>query len=679
MRTDFGYFEEKKLGKPYDVKLLKRLYPFTLPYKVLFACSILLVVFITLLDLSLPYITKIAIDRYIVPQIAPDKLENRDSAKHKTGHKTRFLRADISDPEIKTVVNNYPDLFKPDLLGSDLLEPDLLEKHGNFAYIPFDKLSRLSKKELAVLRKEDLSGITGITSIFLAIIIINFVLNFIRIMIMELAGQKIMHDLRIRLFTHIQGLSIAFFNRNPVGRLVTRVTNDIQNMHELFTSVIAFVFKDLFLLIEISLVLLSINWQLALVSFIVLPFVLYASVHFSVRARDAFRTLRIKIAQINTRVAETIEGIKVIQLFLHEKRNYHNFARLNHENYRAGMQQVRIFAVFMPVIELLGAVALAVIIYYGGSGVIAENISLGSLVAFIAYMKMFFRPIRDIAEKYNIMQNAMASAERIFQILDNRESMPQPVVSSGSSPLSIDKIHEIALENVSFSYITDETVLKGVSLKLIAGETIAIVGRTGSGKTTLINLLARFYDPVSGRITINGIDIKNYQTSVVRSKMALVIQDPFLFSGTIRDNISQGKTDISEEMMGQVLEASNCKTLINRLPEGLDTILSESGASVSSGERQLISIARAFASNPDLIILDEATSYIDSETESRIQKALFNLIKNRTSIIVAHRLSTVRHADRIIVLHKGKIIETGSHDELMQKKGFYFRLNQIQL
>lgn len=678
MRTDFGYFEEKKLGKPYDVKLLKRLYPFTLPYKILFACSIILVIFITLLDLSLPYITKIAIDRYIVPQIAPDKLENRDSAQHKiwhkTGHKTRFLRADISDPEIKTVVNNYPDLFKSDLLG-----PDLLEKDGNFAYIPFDKLSRLSKKELAILRKEDLSGITGITSIFLAIIIINFALNFIRIMIMELAGQKIMHDLRIRLFTHIQGLSIAFFNRNPVGRLVTRVTNDIQNMHELFTSVIAFVFKDLFLLIGISLVLLSINWQLALVSFIVLPFVLYASVHFSVRARDAFRTLRIKIAQINTRVAETIEGIKVIQLFLHEKRNYHNFARLNHENYRAGMQQVRIFAVFMPVIELLGAVALAVIIYYGGSGVIAENISLGSLVAFIAYMKMFFRPIRDIAEKYNIMQNAMASAERIFQILDNRESMPQPVVSSGSSPLSLDKIHEIALENVSFSYITDETVLKGVSLKLVAGETIAIVGRTGSGKTTLINLLARFYDPVSGRITINGIDIKNYPTSVVRSKIALVMQDPFLFSGTIRNNISQGKTDISEEMMEDVLEASNCKTLINRLPEGLDTILSESGASVSSGERQLISIARAFASNPDLIILDEATSYIDSETESRIQKALFNLIKNRTSIIVAHRLSTVRHADRIIVLHKGKIIETGSHDELMQKKGFYFRLNQIQL
>ena len=669
MRTDFGYFEEKKLGKPYDVKLLKRLYPFTLPYKILFAGSIILVIFITLLDLSLPYITKIAIDRYIVPQITPDKLENRDSAKHKTGHKTRFLRADISDPEIKTVVNNYPDLFKP----------DLLEKHGNFAYIPFDKLSQLNKKELAVLRKEDLSGITGITSIFLAIIIINFALNFIRIMIMELAGQKIMHDLRIRLFTHIQGLSIAFFNRNPVGRLVTRVTNDIQNMHELFTSVIAFVFKDLFLLIGISLVLLSINWQLALVSFIVLPFVLYASVHFSVRARDAFRTLRIKIAQINTRVAETIEGIKVIQLFLHEKRNYHNFARLNHENYRAGMQQVRIFAVFMPVIELLGAVALAVIIYYGGSGVIAENISLGSLVAFIAYMKMFFRPIRDIAEKYNIMQNAMASAERIFQILDNRESMPQPVVSPGSSPLSLDKIHEIALENVSFSYITDETVLKGVSLKLIAGETIAIVGRTGSGKTTLINLLARFYDPVSGRITINGIDIKKYQTYVIRSKMALVMQDPFLFSGTIRDNISQGKTDISEKMMEDVLEASNCKTLINRLPEGLDTILSESGASVSSGERQLISIARAFASNPDLIILDEATSYIDSETESRIQKALFNLIKNRTSIIVAHRLSTVRHADRIIVLHKGKIIETGSHDELMQKKGFYFRLNQFQL
>ncbi|MFV9645319.1 MAG: ABC transporter ATP-binding protein [Desulfobacterales bacterium] len=665
MRADFGYFEEKKLGKPYDVKLLRRLYPFTGPYKTCFAASIILVVFITLLDLSLPYVTKIAIDRYIVPQITPDKLENPDKLKKKdsAGHKTRSLRANMSDPEIKTVVNTYPDLFNID---------------GNFAYIPFDKLSRLKKKELAVLRKADLSGITGITSLFLAIIIINFAFNFIQIMIMEYTGQKIMHDLRMRLFTHIQGLSIAFFNRNPVGRLVTRVTNDIQNMHELFTSVIAFVFKDLFLLIGIALVLLTINLRLALVSFAVLPFVVYASIHFSVRARDAFRDLRIKIAQINTRLAETIEGIKVIQLFLHEQKNYHNFARLNHENYLAGMKQVRIFAVFMPVVELLGAIALAVIIYYGGGGVIAESISLGALVAFIAYMKMFFRPIRDIAEKYNIMQNAMASAERIFQILDNKESMPQPVVSPGCKAPFLEKIHEIAFEDVSFGYVTDETVLKEICFKLVAGETVAVVGRTGSGKTTLINLIARFYDPVSGRITINGIDIKNYPTSVVRSKMALVMQDPFLFSGTIRDNIRQGKTDISEEMMDHVLEASNCKTLINRLPEGLDTILSESGASISSGERQLVSIARAFASNPDLIILDEATSYIDSETEHSIQEALFNLVKNRTSIIVAHRLSTARHADRLIVLHKGKIIEAGSHDELMKKKGVYFRLNQVQ-
>ncbi len=668
MRTDFGYFEEKKLGKPYDVKLLRRLYPFTWPYKIFFAGSILLVVFITLLDLSLPYVTKIAIDRYIVPQITPDKFEKRDSAQHKTGHKTghktRSLKADMSDPEIKTVVNNYPDLFKID---------------GDFAYIPFDKLSRLDKKELAVLRKADLSGITGITSIFLAIIIINFGLNFIRIMIMEYTGQKIMHDLRMRLFTHIQGLSIAFFNRNPVGRLVTRVTNDIQNMQELFTSVIAFVFKDLFLLIGIALVLLSINLRLALVSFAVLPFVVYASIHFSVRARDAFRDLRIKIAQINTRLAETIEGIKVIQLFLHEKKNYHNFARLNHENYLTGMKQVRIFAVFMPVVELLGAIALAVIIYYGGGGVIAESISLGALVAFIAYMKMFFRPIRDIAATYNIMQNAMASAERIFQILDNRESMPQPVIGPSSRFSSLEKIHEITLEDVSFGYVTDETVLKEISFKLVAGETVAVVGRTGSGKTTLINLIARFYDPVSGRITINGIDIKNYPTSVVRSKMALVMQEPFLFSGTIRDNIRQGKTDISEEMMEQVLKTSNCKTLINRLPEGIDTILSERGASISSGERQLISIARAFANNPDLIILDEATSYIDSETEHSIQEALFNLMKNRTSIIVAHRLSTARHADRIIVLHKGKIIEIGSHVELIKRKGLYFRFNQFQM
>ena len=667
MRTDFGYFEEKQLGKPYDVKLLRRLYPYSKPYKLLLFCSIIIVILITLLDLSLPYVTKIAIDEYIVPQVRSAGTRISDTAENKI----RYLKADITIQKIESIVNKYPDRFKI---------------YESYALISFDDLPKLEKEDLAVLRKDDFSGVAFVTSIFLVIIIINFVLNIAQVMMMEYSGQMIMHDLRVRLFEHIQSLSVAFFTRNPVGRLVTRVTNDIQNMHELFTSVIVFVFKDLFLLIGIAVVLLSINWQLALVSFTVIPFVLYASIHFAGQAREAFRILRIKIAEINTRFSETIGGITVIQLFLQEKKNYLGFKKLNHEHYLAGMRQVHVFAVFMPVIELLGAVAIGVVIYYGGGSVLSGSISLGGLVAFISYMKMFFRPIRDIAEKYNILQNAMASAERIFLILDSTESLPQPVPLIESDPKSgletqrptLDKIAEIALDNVSFGYVEGETVLKMVSFRVIAGSTLAVVGPTGSGKTSIINLITRFYDPTSGRVLLNGMDIKKISTTDLRTKMALVMQEPFLFSETIRNNITLGNRHISEETMVQILKDSNCKTFIDRLPDGIDTVLSEGGTSISSGERQLISIARAIARNPDLIILDEATSYIDSETEHNIQEALVNLMVNRTSIVVAHRLSTARDADRIIVLSRGQIIETGAHSELMRQKGFYYRLNQLQ-
>ncbi|OQW97175.1 MAG: hypothetical protein BWK74_06860 [Desulfobacteraceae bacterium A6] len=429
-------------------------------------------------------------------------------------------------------------------------------------------------------------------------------------------------------------------------------------------------------------VLIGINWKLALASFTVIPFVILASFRFSGQARDAFRTLRIKVAEINSSIAETIGGIKVIQLLGKENENYDRFEKLNHENYIAGMKQIRVLAVFMPLIELLGSVAVALVIFYGGISVLDEKVTLGALVAFISYVKMFFRPVRDIADKYNILQNAMSSAERIFIILDTNDTKDARAGESESfisstDQLKFDKIKSVEFRNVSFSYVPGEEVLSNISFDLKAGEKVAIVGPTGTGKTTLLNLLTGFYEPSSGQILINGTGMKKIPPSFLRSKMAIVMQDSFLFSGTVRENIARGKSGITDKDMDHIMDASNCREIIERLSQGLDTVLSEGGRSISSGERQLISIARAFARDPEIIMLDEATSYIDSETERQIENALKNLMEGRTSIIVAHRLTTAQRADRVIVLNKGRLIESGTHEELMKIRGFYYRLNNI--
>jgi ATP-binding cassette subfamily B protein len=656
MHPDYGYFEETQLGKPYDLKLLKRLLPFVRAYRRLILYSIFLVLGITALDLALPYVTKVAIDRYIVPQ----ELFTKTTDSQTDELRQRYLKADLNDPRQRAVIEKYSALF---------------QLEDQTALISFDDLPKLEKSDLKILRQKDVAGLGKMALIFLAIVLFNFILNFSQKMIMEYCGHMIMHDLRMKLFRHVQNLAVEFFTRNPVGRLVTRLTNDVQNMHELFTSVISLVFKDIFLLIGISTIMLILNWKLALASFTVLPIVFYASAIFSVKARDVFRTLRIKLAEINTRFAETIEGIGVIQLFVQESKNDKKFRRLNHENYQAGMQQIHVLAIFMPIIELMGVVAIAVVIFYGGNRVLDQALSLGTLVAFISYIKMFFRPIRDLAEKYNILQNAMSSAERILLILDTQNTLPKDRVRSDLPDLQ--PLQEVRLEDVSFSYIRDEKVLKNISLQIKAGDTVAVVGPTGAGKTSLVNLIPRLYDPTSGRILINNVDIREYDNAVFRHQMALVMQEPFLFSGTIRDNIFDHAHHLTEAKMQDIIEAANCRNLVERLPDGLDTVLSSGGTSLSSGERQLISIARAFARNPQLILFDEATSYIDSQTELWIQQALEKLMKDRTALVVAHRLSTVRHADRIIVMNRGRIVETGTHAELMARQGFYYQLNQL--
>ncbi|MFZ5572058.1 MAG: ABC transporter ATP-binding protein [Thermodesulfobacteriota bacterium] len=652
-----GGFGEEQLGDRQDIRLLGRLLPYAAGYKFHFLVSVLLVVLITLLELSVPYITKLAIDRHIVPRMAGPGHPERNAS----GETIRSYYGNLSNEDVADVADRYPALF---------------HREGGFAVIAHADLPRLAADDVGKLRQDDLKGVTRMAGLLLLIVCGNFGLVFCQAMVMEYTGQMMMHRLRVDLFTHIQKRSVAFFTRNPVGRLVTRVTSDIQNMHEMFTSVVSFIFQDLFLLAGITVILLLIHFKLACICLLLLPLMLRTAYRFADVARGAFRTLRVKIAEINTRFSETVQGMHIVQLFRHETENYRTFESLNHEHYLAGMKQVHVFAVFMPLIELLGSVALALVIYFGGIGTMERTISLGDLVAFISYMRMFFRPIRDMAEKFNILQNAMSSAERIFLILDNRDQEEHPVIGHGGAALA--HLSELSFEEVHFAYNPRETVLTGVSFTIRAGETLAIVGPTGAGKTSLINLIVGFYKPESGRILLNGRDIRSYPLSSVRKRIALVPQDPFLFSGTVRENLFAGQTGLTRPEMDRVLDAANCRDLVERLPDGIDTELSESGESLSSGERQLLSIARAFAANPDLIILDEATSYIDSASERRIQLALDNLLTNRTAIIIAHRLSTARTANRILTLHHGRIIESGTHEELMKSGGFYYNLNRME-
>lgn len=673
MPISYGYAEEEALKSGYDIRMLKWLFPFFTPYKRLLISSIALVSLLTLLNLSLPYITKIAVDRYIVPVSG-----EQTSKAARVGEsilekdKRRVYIVDTTDPEKAAVVQKYTTLFRVT---------------GTEAQIDFEDLAELAEKDLAVLRKEAITGIGWVTLLFLLLIVCDFIMSFFQKIVMEIAGHKIMHDIRMRLFDHIQHLSVSFFNKNPVGRLVTRVTNDVQNMNELFTSVISFVFQDIFLIIGIAVVLLTIHWRLALITFAVLPFVCWAAFKFADKARHIFRVLRLKIAEINTRFSETIEGMRIVQLFRQEAENYRIFHKLNHETYLMGMAQIRLMAVFLPLIELLGVAAVAAAISFGGAGVLDESISLGAMVAFLSYIRMFFRPIRDVAEKYNVLQNALSSVERISLIMDSSEKLPMPSAfparvresdGAGSAGPMVGTLREIRFDRVTFGYVKDEPVLKNVSFSLSAGESLGVVGPTGAGKTSLINLMIRFYDPTEGRIQINGVNLSDVPPEMFLKKIALVPQDPFIFAGTIRDNIRQGIADISAEKMASIVAAANCNELVMRSAHGLDTVLPSGGGSLSSGERQLISIARAFAREPELIILDEATSHIDSQTEHQIQEALGNLMKNRTAVIVAHRLATVRNLDRILVFNKGRIIESGSHAVLMAKKGFYYQLTILR-
>ncbi|MEJ2725581.1 MAG: ABC transporter ATP-binding protein [Deltaproteobacteria bacterium] len=630
MYGDYGYMEEGRLGKPYNLRLLRRLAHYAFPYKKVVAVALFLTLLITLLDLALPYLSKIAIDRYILSSWYEVRL---------TGVEHRAAR-------------------------------DFLKTFGS----EVAALNELTKKQILKVRASDLRGVVLISLVIILFLFLNFGLGYGQYYLLEFTGQNIMQDIRLELFRRMQSQALSFFDRHPLGRLVTRVTNDIENLNEMFKSVIITVFKDIFILTGILVILLYMNWGLALVSFILIPFIFGVTLLFSNLAREAFRELRAAVAKMNAFLQERITGMRIIQLFATEAFQTRIFEKINHENYLAGMKQIRVFALFMPIMDLFAAFAVALIIWYGGGKVIHETLSLGSLVAFISYIQMFFKPIRDISEKYNIMQSAMASTERIFEFMDHREEISEPIRPEKPA----NQEGHIQFQGISFAYQKDQPVLRDVSFEVKPGEMVAVVGATGAGKTTVVNLIERFYDRDNGRIVLDGVDIRAYSKSDLRARIGLVMQDVFIFSGSLVDNVSMGRDGVSREVIDRAIREANAHTFIGRLPHGLEEEMGEGGSNLSAGERQLLSFARALAYDPKVLILDEATSSVDPETERLIQEAIFKMTEKRTTLVVAHRLSTIRSADRILVMHHGRIREQGTHDELMALGGIYYKLNSVR-
>lgn len=660
------YNENYTVKKIYDYNLMKRLLKYAKPYSSFLILAIILMLLLTGLELLRPYLIKISIDEYII------------------GYKKPMYEVNISEP-FDGVIFNGKKYIRKDTLSADEIEllknhPQKVIKKDGHGYFLIDlneqvgTAIKLSKKDYQLFREYDVNGLTKVGIIFGITMVLAFILNYIQVYILNYTSQKIIFNIRQDVFSHILRLSMSYFNRTPIGRLVTRVTNDTEALNEMYTGVLVNLLKDIFMLGGIILIMLKMDLKLSLISFSLLPLILIASVVFRKKIRKIYRIGRIQLAKINSTLNENISGMSTIHIFSKEEKILNNFDKINTDYLNTAKKEIKTYAVFRPSIEIIRSLGLALLIYYGGGEVISGTIKFGVLYAFIDYLQKFFNPILDLTEKYNILQSAMASSEKIFSILDENDTIP-----NNEKPVLKQNIKgKIEFKNVYFAYKGEEWVLKDVSFTINPGETVALVGTTGAGKSSIINLIARFYDIQKGEILIDGINIKDYDKYQLRKNIGVILQDVFLFSGTIKDNIVLNNKNISDDEIVRISKYINAHHFIDKLPNKYDEVVMERGATLSSGERQLLSFARTLVFQPNILILDEATSNIDTETELLIQDALKKLIKGRTTIAIAHRLSTIQNSDKIIVLHKGKIIEMGNHQELLKNKGLYYDLYKLQ-
>jgi ATP-binding cassette subfamily B multidrug efflux pump len=627
--------EEEVLGKAYDSRLMRRLLTYLRPYRWQVMLALASIVLKSFCDVLGPYLMKVAVDRYLAP------------AKGTSSGLWSWLSPQPSH------------------------------------------------------------GIGQLAGIYFGLLILTFVFEFLQTYFMQWTGQKVMFDLRSQIFRHLQRMHVAFYDKNPVGRLVTRVTTDVDALNEMFTSGVVSIFEDFFVLMGIVGVMLCMNWKLALITFAVLPLIVVATKIFRDKVRDSYRRIRIAIARINAYLQEHVSGMVVLQLFNRERKAYEQFSDINRSHVEAYKDAIMAYSLYYPAVDFFSAIAIACVIWFGGQDVlgkvIASNIaldfshhslwpfhvvatvaSLGVVIAFTQYAQRFFRPIMDFSEKYNILQSAMAASERIFKLSDTPVEIVSPLVTKkpdGQGRIEFDHVWFAYRETETVeprSSTTSDWVLRDVSFTIDPGETVAVVGHTGAGKTTLISLLMRFYDVQKGAVRIDGVDVKEMDLADLRSRFGVVLQDPFLFTGTIGGNIRLGTDRIQDAQVAKAAEDVNLGDFVRALPKGFNEEVRERGSTLSTGQKQLISFARALAHEPKILILDEATSSVDTETEFKVRDALARMVEGRTSLIIAHRLSTVQRADKIIVMHKGQVREMGTHQQLLAQRGIYFKLYQLQ-